>query len=128
METGGSGKGWETLALPFDVQTVTHSTRGEIIPFAAYKSGLSQKPFWLANFTVSGFKRSSAIQANEPYIIAMPNSSSYNNNYNLAGSVTFSSKCTSTTAPMIWDIFPLICSDIYILTLISSQKIEPPKI
>ena len=92
METGGNGKGWETLALPFDVQKISHSTRGEIIPFAAYKSGLSQKPFWLANFTVSGFRRSSAIMANEPYIIAMPNSSNYNNNYNLAGGVTFSSE------------------------------------
>lgn len=92
METGGSGKGWETLALPFDVQKITHSTRGEIIPFAAYQSGSSQKPFWLANFTVSGFKRTSAIHANEPYIIAMPNSNSYNNNYNLAGDVIFSSE------------------------------------
>ena len=92
METGGNGKGWETLALPFDVQKITHSTRGEIVPFPAYNSSSNQKPFWLANFSGSGFRRTSAVLANEPYIIAMPNSSNYRNEYNLAGDVTFSSE------------------------------------
>ena len=90
METGGNGKGWETIALPFDVQKISHSTRGEIVPFPSYSSGSTQKPFWLANFSVSGFRRTAAVLANEPYIIAMPNSRSYKNEYNLAGDVTFS--------------------------------------
>ena len=90
METGGNGKGWETLALPFDVQKILHSTRGEIVPFPSYNSGSTQKPFWLANFSGNGFRRTAAVLANEPYIIAMPNSSSYRNEYNLAGDVTFS--------------------------------------
>ena len=90
METGGNGKGWETLALPFDVQKILHSTRGEIVPFPSYNSGSTQKPFWLANFYGNGFRRTAAVLANEPYIIAMPNSSSYRNEYNLAGDVTFS--------------------------------------
>ena len=90
METGGGGKGWETIALPFDVQRIVHSTRGEIVPFAAYSSASNQKPFWLGNMSASGFKRASSIQAYEPYIIAMPNNSKYNNDYNLAGDVTFS--------------------------------------
>ena len=92
METGGSGKGWETLALPFDVQKIMHSARGEIVPFSAYNSSSSQKPFWLGNFSGSGFRKTSAVMANEPYIIAMPNSSNYRNEYNLAGDVTFSSE------------------------------------
>ena len=92
METGDNGKGWETLALPFDVQKIAHLTQGEIIPFAAYSSGSSQKPFWLANFVSNSFHRASAILANEPYIIAMPNSSKYRSEYNLAGDVTFSSE------------------------------------
>ena len=91
METGG-GKGWESLALPFDVQRIVHSTRGEIVPFALYSSSSSQKPFWLARFSGSEFKRASAIEANEPYIIAMPNNSKYKNEYNLAGDVTFSAE------------------------------------
>ena len=92
METGGSGKGWESLVLPFFVQKISHSTRGEIVPFALYSSGSSQKPFWLAKFSGNGFKRTSAIEANEPYIIAMPNSKNYRNDYNLAGEVTFSAE------------------------------------
>ena len=90
METGGNGKGWETIALPFDVQRIVHSTRGEIVPFAGYSSGSNQKTFWLASLSASGFKRASSIQAYEPYIIAMPNNSKYINDYNLAGDVTFS--------------------------------------
>ena len=91
METGkGSTMGWESIALPFDVQRIIHGTQGEIVPFAAYSSGSNQKPFWLANMSASGFKRASSIQAYEPYIIAMPNNSKYNNDYNLAGDVTFS--------------------------------------
>ena len=92
METGGSGKGWESLALPFFVQKISHSTRGEIVPFALYSSSSSQKPFWLGKFSGSEFKWTSAIEANEPYIIAMPNSKNYRNEYNLAGEVTFSAE------------------------------------
>ena len=36
METGGNGKGWETIVLPFDVKKITHTTKGEIVPFMAY--------------------------------------------------------------------------------------------
>ena len=35
MQTGiGEARGWETIALPFDVQTITHATKGTIKPFA----------------------------------------------------------------------------------------------
>lgn len=88
METGG-GKGWEAIALPFDVQKISHSTRGEIVPFPLYSSSYNKKPFWLAYFSSSGFRRAAQMQANEPYIIAMPNNRSYRNDYNLMGEVTF---------------------------------------
>ena len=91
METGGS-KGWEALALPFDVQEISHNTRGEIVPFPSYNSSSSKKPFWLANFSGNGFRRTAAVLANEPYIIAMPNNKNYRNEYNLAGEVTFSAE------------------------------------
>ena len=95
METGGDGMGWETIALPFDVQRIEHSTKGEIVPFDLYNSSSDQKPFWLANFSGSGFNYTSAIKANEPYIIAMPNSSKYLGDYILAGDVTFSAENVS---------------------------------
>ena len=98
METGGNGKGWETIALPFNVQKISHATRGEIVPFASYNGGSSQKPFWLASMVSSGFRSSSSIQANTPYVIAMPNSNKYQNEYNLAGDVTFSAENVNVPA------------------------------
>lgn len=97
METGGDGKGWETIALPFDVQHISHSQKGEIVPFASYSSSSSQKPFWLANFSGRDFRRTSAIKANEPYIIAMPNSSKYKSDYILAGDVSFTAENVQVT-------------------------------
>ena len=97
METGGDGKGWETIALPFDVQRINHNQKGEIVPFASYSSSSSQKPFWLANFSGSGFRRTSAIKANEPYIIAMPNNSKYKSDYVLAGDVSFTAENVQVT-------------------------------
>lgn len=92
METGGEGMGWETIAMPFNVQKISHNVYGQIVPFASYSSGSNQKPFWLCNFTGTGFKRTSTILANVPYIIAMPNSKNYRNEYNLSGNVTFSAE------------------------------------
>jgi hypothetical protein len=96
METGGSGKGWETIVLPFNVQKITHSTKGEIVPFALYSSGSSKKPFWLYRFGSNGtggsFVSANSILSNTPYIIAMPNQSGYQDGYILTGDVTFSSE------------------------------------
>jgi len=91
MTTGGSGKGWEALALPFDVKNIEHKTKGTLTPFALYdSSNSSQRPFWLYELGSSGFRRSSGIKANTPYIIAMPNNTSYDSDYILTGDVTFS--------------------------------------
>ena len=90
-ETGG-GKGWESIALPFDVTMIEHKEKGVITPFASYKEGYGQKPFWLYELGDNGFKKTGVIKANTPYIIAMPNNESYDSDYILAGNVTFSAK------------------------------------
>ena len=90
MTTGGKGKGWETIALPFDVQRIEHKTKGVLTPFALYNDMMTQRPFWLYEFGSNGFRRTDAIKANTPYIIAMPNDSKYDEEYILAGDVTFS--------------------------------------
>ena len=90
LETGGKGKGWESIALPFNVQKITHASKGELTPFASYQSGSNQRPFWLMELSSSGFTRASAIKANTPYIIAMPNSTEYEEYYIIRGNVTFS--------------------------------------
>jgi len=92
MQTGiGEAKGWETIALPFDVQTVSHLQMGEIVPFANKTAGDSRKPFWLMELTNSGWSGASNIKANTPYIISMPNHENYKQEFRLQGDVTFSS-------------------------------------
>lgn len=93
METGiGEARGWETIALPFDVQKVTHESKGQVVPFAAWRSDITEKPFWLMLLDNSGWKEADAIKANTPYIISMPNNESYMPQYLLNGAVTFSSE------------------------------------
>ena len=93
MITGiGESRGWETIALPFDVQKITHSSKGEIVPFTNWKSGDSKKPFWLMELGTSGFVDASAIKANTPYIISMPNHTNYKNEFRLNGNITFSAE------------------------------------
>ena len=90
-------QGWETIALPFDVQTISHGTKGVIVPFAA-KTGNSQKAFWLYELTSNGWRAASAVKANTPYIISMPNNDLYYDNARLNGKITFSA--TDVTVPV----------------------------
>ena len=93
MKTGlHESRGWETIALPFDVQKISHSSKGEIVPFAKWTSDSSTKPFWLYELGGSGFVEAEAIKANSPYIISMPNNEAYPGEYQLTGRVTFSAE------------------------------------
>ena len=85
----GVSRGWETLALPFTVQTVTHQTRGQITPFG---DEASIYHFWLRRLTDNGFQSVQTIEANTPYILSMPNNSVYPAEYNLTGEVTFAAQ------------------------------------
>ena len=92
MTTGvGETKGWETITLPFDVQTVKHISKGTIVPFAKWKQGDIEKPFWLYELTGDGFKPAESINAYTPYIISMPNNPQYDTQWLLNGEVTFTS-------------------------------------
>lgn len=103
METGnGECAGWETIALPFNVQDVSHEMKGALIPFAAYSKSSGKKPFWLFSLGSSGFTEASSIIANTPYLISMPNNNNYGSSFNVPGKVTFSADntivyCTSST-------------------------------
>lgn len=95
----GVCQGWETLALPFDVQTISHEKNGEMIPFAGRLLNDGRKPFWLAELDYDGFTSATSIVANKPYIISMPNDSAvYADRNLLAGNVTFSSKAVTVQA------------------------------
>ena len=89
MTTGiGECRGWESIVLPFSVQTFYHATRGELIPFAAW-DGVHGKPFWLLYYGADGFTETGSLEANVPYIISMPNHPKYASDYNLSGDITF---------------------------------------
>ena len=87
----GGIQGWETLALPFRVDRVVHETQGVIVPFIHYNpyDASYSRPFWLYTYGANGFVRASSIEANMPYLICMPNNEEYDEEYRLAGHVTF---------------------------------------
>ena len=85
----GTSRGWESIALPFDVQTIQHESKGVIAPF---NNSASNKHFWLRRLTDNGLQAATNIEANTPYIISMPNSEEYTSDYNLNGRVTFSAQ------------------------------------
>ncbi|MBR1409704.1 MAG: chitobiase/beta-hexosaminidase C-terminal domain-containing protein [Prevotella sp.] len=86
----GVTQGWETLALPFTVETITHETHGALLPFGGEGEG---KPFWLMKLGEDGLKYVSTIEANQPYVLSMPNNPKvYAEEYNQNGKVTFAAK------------------------------------
>ena len=87
--TKGTSRGWESIALPFDVQTIQHESKGVMAPF---NNSASNKHFWLRRLTDNGLQAATNIEANTPYIISMPNSEEYTSDYNLNGRVTFSAQ------------------------------------
>lgn len=95
----GSAQGWETITLPFQPTKISHATKGELVPFGRW-SGTSdtKKPFWLYGFGSSGFTASNYLYANQPYIIAMPNNTKYDDAYRVNGTVTFSATSATVKA------------------------------
>lgn len=90
----GKTQGWETLALPFTVGTITHEKQGEITPMSVDGA---KKPFWLYELGDNGLVATSEIKANVPYLICMPNDDAYGDEYILGGRVTFSAKNATIT-------------------------------
>lgn len=88
-------RGWETICLPFTVQSVRHQSHGALTPFGGGDNGY---PFWLRQLSGSGLTRATQIQANVPYLISMPNNTVYPSVYNQAGNVTFSA--SNVTVPV----------------------------
>ena len=90
MTTGfGESRGWETIAVPFDVQQVS-DLKGRLVPFANWQEGDDGRPFWLHELGVMGFVEADDIRANTPYIISMPNNERYAEEYRISGEVVFS--------------------------------------
>lgn len=81
--------GWETVILPFGVQTIVSEDGREIAPFGVADM-VNSLPCWLADMNTNGaFSYVKAIAANTPFIIRMPNSDDYEEEFNIEGKVTF---------------------------------------
>ena len=99
--TVGVSRGWESIALPFNVQTITHEKWGAIAPF---NNSQSSKHFWLRQLGENGLFSATKIEANVPYVISMPNdAATYPEDFLLAGKVTFSAENVTipATEPVI---------------------------
>jgi len=91
MKTGvNTCQGWETIALPFDVSVVYNDLGTELVPYSLWKLGDNKRPFWLYSLNDNGWGAESAIKADTPYIISMPNNDNYDATYNLSGNIVFS--------------------------------------
>lgn len=91
MKTGfNTSQGWESIVLPFDVALVTNQTGTQLVPYTLWKLGDNTRPFWLYSMNEDGWKQASAIKANTPYVISMPNNEIYNATYIQSGDVKFS--------------------------------------
>lgn len=91
----GEAGGWQTIALPFGVQKFEHEEKGELAPFRSNAAQNEALPFWLrklngAETGETKYTNETVLEANCPYIIAMPNHESYEDKYNITGVVTFS--------------------------------------
>ena len=85
----GKAAGWQTIILPFSVQTMTDKDGNRLAPFMAEGDGI-WKRFWLRELQADGtYKDVTAIEANKPYLIAMPNAEEYASEYCISGNVTF---------------------------------------
>ena len=89
----GVSRGWETIALPFNVQSISHS-HGALVPFGGGNGGY---PFWLHQLQDNSLSPVTVMEANTPYLICMPNNKVYPSAYNQAGNVTFAS--SNVTVP-----------------------------
>jgi len=88
----GVSRGWETLTLPFNVQSILNKKNGSII--APFGNDASDKHFWLRQVGENGLTRATQIEANMPYLISMPNNPSYGDAFNQNGTVIFSAGST----------------------------------
>ena len=89
----GVSRGWETLALPFNVQVIYKEDGTELVPFAANSQDDRTRPFWLKNISGGELVDADAIEANKPYLLSLPNDPTvYPADYCLSGNVRFISE------------------------------------
>lgn len=82
--------GWNSISLPFTPTQIKQADGKMLAPFGSDIGGV--KNFWLRRLTAKGFENAVSIEANRPYIIAMPNNKNYAAEYNITGKVIFNAE------------------------------------
>lgn len=98
QETGvnGASSGWETLWLPFDVDSVVDGDLEQ--PLYTFASGQEGLHYWLGEWKNDAFVEAAGIQAGHPYIIAFPNNDIYQADQLSSGAIYFVSHNTTIVA------------------------------
>lgn len=116
----GISRGWESIVLPFTVQTIVNERNGVIAPFG---NAASELHFWLRQLISDGIVRATQIEANKAYIISMPNNEEeYPAKYNQNGRVTFSSENALVPATVIEGVEGKIASGEIVTLMPNFQK------
>ena len=99
--TDASGNNNFFCPEPFTAQSISYtrnfSQTTEIGVSRGFGGGNGGYPFWLHQLQDNGLTPVTAMEANTPYLICMPNNTVYPSAYNQAGSVTFAS--SNVTVP-----------------------------
>jgi hypothetical protein len=91
---------WYTISLPFKPTQISHEEKGIIAPFDSNIEGA--KNFWLRELTPDGYQDVPKMEVNHTYVIAMPTSNDYADEFKLGGTVTFSAEnVTLTWEPVV---------------------------
>lgn len=110
----GKASRWQSIVLPFSPTSIvakkeigdeyggTGYERQPLAPFDAEFEG--SRPFWLRELTATGFADATRIEANKPYIIAMPYNQNYPETYNINCPVEFSAE--NVTIPVTGELLP----------------------
>ena len=116
----GISRGWESIVLPFTVQTIVNERNGVIAPFG---NSASELHFWLRQLISDGIVRATQIEANKAYIISMPNNEEeYPAKYNQNGRVTFSSENALVPATVVEGVEGKIASGEIVTLMPNFQK------
>lgn len=93
-QIGGFGSGWETMVIPFDVQTIACGDK-TLKPFGEADTNRGECPFWLFSGGDTDWQAETSIVSNIPYLIAMPNNPLYADEFVINGDVVFSANNVS---------------------------------
>lgn len=93
-QIGGFGSGWETMVVPFDVQSINCGVK-TLKPFGDADTDRGECPFWLFSAAETSWMAETSMLANTPYLLAMPNNPLYADEFVVKGDVVFSSNNVS---------------------------------